>query len=172
MKTRNFYFPILATFLLISLGCSKDSIDEPIIERQLETQTVSTKKMMTLNFKELGKFELVKPDACSFDGQYNVYGDLEDENYGLFSTKILICTDFDSNFFLKGAQYAPNGDALHFFADHISKDGNGYWVELNYYGGTGEFEFASGQVKVKMTEGFQGNTHGAYIFYGKGTLSM
>lgn len=171
MKTRIIIYPLLALFLLSISACSKDDIDEPI-EPMKSVELFDQKKLQNIEFKEIGEFEWDREIDCIEDGRFILKGKMKDASLGFLSTKMMICTDYDQQFYLKGTQTTAKGEELHFTAYEIKKDATGYWMVFNYLGGTGSFANVSGQAKVKSSEGFQSTISGVYKFHGLGTLNL
>ena len=171
MKTRIFYFPLLALIFLFTLSCSKDDLDDPSDATRSLNNSVQ-KKSLNFDFKEVGNFEWSSQVNCDQNGKFFLSGEMEESSLGILTTKMLICTDYGQLFYIKGVQTSASGDELHFSAQELTKDAQGYWMLFNYEGGTGEFRNATGQVKVRTTQGFQGDEHGLYMFFGKGTVNM
>ncbi len=167
----------LALMAMIFLGCSKNSLVDPINETQdLEKNqpNLTSKAATTQPFSIIGNGTLAIVESLECDeGLANVQmrGKSKIKNLGMVKTLMKNCTDYNNKNFIKGVHTFGNGNQLNFYSDESGIDRNGRFHVIIYYGGTGKFKNAIGKIKLYCTENYVGPLKGTYSNYGKGTLT-
>ncbi|MGB5530300.1 MAG: hypothetical protein WBQ32_10040 [Ignavibacteriaceae bacterium] len=130
-------------------------------------------KAVTRPFKVrgLGTLEIVAPTECVGLAQIDIQGQGNATHLGLFTVTITYCTDFATTHILTGTQTAANGDELYFYSVGGGTDANGDYTDYLYDGGTGRFEFVTGELKLYDVVEFTGPNNGVYTNHGVGTLT-
>ena len=164
---------ILAGFLL---SCNEDPLLDPLEEAvlvQSEQNLAASKasKAVTRPLKIRVEGTLtIEGEECAPLAQVNVEGIGNATHLGKFSVSIIWCTNFAEINTQNGTQVAANGDELYFYAVGFGTDENGDWTDYVYDGGTGRFEFATGDLRLYGIVTFTGPT-GVFTNSGEGTLT-
>lgn len=173
MKTNAFI--VMAFFAMVFMGCSVESIDPIDESANLElSQDNPTSKAVTRPFKVRGSgtLEMVEPTECVDLYQIDIQGQGNATHLGRFTVVITYCTDFQTTFILTGTMTAANGDELYFYSVGGGTDMNGDYTDYLYDGGTGRFEYVTGELKLYDVVEFTPPGPGVYTNHGFGTLTF
>lgn len=165
-------FMVLAFIAMLFVACTAEEM-EPLSETaDLELNEI-TAKAVTKPFKVRGSgtLEIVPPTQCENLAQIDINGTGNATHLGRFSVEILYCTDFQTTTIITGTQTAANGDELYFYSVGFGVDAEGEYTDYIYDGGTGRFEFVTGELRLYGVTTFTGPTTGVYTNHGEGTLT-
>ena len=170
MKTKLISLVLLS--LLLTTGCSVDSIEEPIIEiGKIDEKAAIFDNNFGFSFREYGEFELVDPKYCTDLDQVMMKGSGKSESFpDSFLSSMTLCTDFSTNNKIEGYIKMGNGDQLFYYVDESGSDAKGRWFIYVYKGGTGQFSKAHGKAMVYTDMQFKTSVHGIYKSSGEGYL--
>jgi hypothetical protein len=165
-------FMVLAFIAMLFMACTAEEM-EPLSETAALELNDNTTKAVTRPFKVKGSgsFEVVAPTECVNLAQIDIQGTGNATHLGKFNVVITWCTDFQSINFLTGTQTAANGDELYFYSVGFGADAEGEYTDYVYDGGTGRFEFVTGELRLYGVTTFTGPTTGVYTNHGEGTLT-
>lgn len=153
------------------VGCSNESIDninESIDNSVFERSAI---KQRPFKVKGAGSFYAVPPTACENLVQIFIDGEGTGSHVGRFEVEITYCTDFQLINLITGTMTAANGDKLYFTSDTSGVDENGSYSDYIFNGGSGRFEFVTGEFRLYGIQNFDSPTSGTYTNSGSGFLS-
>lgn len=170
MKTQQLFMLTLSAMVI--MGCSKDALDEPVIELtdlEMNRSGINETRVESQNFIITGQgtYVMVKPEFCEDLNQLMMEGTSRHGLLGEFNTFMRKCTDFREQNIIRGRHVMKNGDELLFYSNISGTDRHGNWSLYIYEGGTGKFMNATGEVRMYHIE-----NHGSYKNYGEGRLSL
>jgi hypothetical protein len=166
------YLFVLAFIAMLFMACSAEEMDPVSETAALELNDGSTKAVpRPFKVRGSGSFEVVAPTECVNLAQIDISGEGNATHLGRFNVEITYCTDFMNTQILTGTQTAANGDELYFYSVGFGVDEEGEWTDYVYDGGTGRFEFATGELRLYGVSTFTGPTTGVYTNHGEGTLT-
>jgi len=161
---------MLAGFLL---SCNEDPLLDPLEEAvlvQSEQNLAASKasKAITrpLKIRSEGTFT-IEGEECAPLAQGNVEGIGNATHLGKFSLSIIWCTNFAEINTLNGTLVAANGDELYFYSVGSGVD----YTDYIFDGGTGRFEFATGDLRLYSIVTFTGPNTGVHTNNGEGTIT-
>ncbi len=167
-------FLVMALCAIFFIGCSVDNNLDPIDEPtnlELNKKTIAKTKARPFKVKGAGTFQIVAPTACDNLTQVLIDGQGNATHLGLFTVLITYCTDFALTHEITGTMTAANGDELYFYSVGFGVDDEGEWTDYIYDGGTGRFEYVTGELTMYGVSVFTSQTTGVYTNYGSGTLT-
>jgi len=175
MKTKMLI--MLALSAMIFLGCSRDALDDPMIEAadlemNLNDENTKMDRMtLAIQMKGYGTMEVVKPFSCMRLDQINMEGVSKELSLGEFKTTITNCTNFLDEDYLKGRHFTATGE-LYFYSEKFHEDKESKWYAIYFDGGTGKFQGAVGEMKIYIDGKWDDALRGTYSYYGDGYLEF
>ncbi len=167
MKARLFI-----TFLSLTLimGCSYDSIDDPLIEGvPSEVKSSDEAKMVTpIQFEEYGTFKVEPSKECPNLKMHYLNGNFSSSILGEVKTQTLLCTDKDKQNSLNGVMWLKRGYKIFYESELTEEDSKGLYYIYKITGGTGIYENITGKFKVHFEMAYENNIKGSYRHFAEG----
>ncbi|MBT8253678.1 MAG: hypothetical protein HKN00_10155 [Flavobacteriaceae bacterium] len=156
---------LLAVWLI--MGCSLDSIDDPISKRADLERTLT----MMIQYEEYGKFKIIESKECPDLNKHLLYGEFKHKDLGRVATWATLCTDYQLDNYLDGKFTLENGEEIYYSSTVTEEDALGRFYVCNIKGGTGRYFNATGKLVIytEMYPDFK--VHMGYRHLGEGVIA-